>query len=450
VKPYDPIFADIPGTGLAHPASYWAATAGPVPDDDGPAPAQVDTDVAVIGGGYTGLSAAYHLAGRHGRQVTVLEANRPGWGCSGRNGGFARMAFGRLSFGDMVARLGAVEAKRLFGRTMASLDNVREMIRAGGIDCDASEAGHLKIAPKPGRAPALEAEARLMQRELEYPAKYVDAQTLQRDHLGGSQSHGALRIPDALALHPLKLSLGVLRMARAAGAAVHSSSPVTAWRKEGATHVLSTPQGTVRAREVVIGTNGYTPSWLHPELRATLFPILSHIIVTEPMSDVQIAGSNFVTGHVLTDARKLMFYWRRLPDRRILFGGRGLIADTPWRNANHRQYLYRELLAKYPALDGIAIEHDWHGWVAFTRDFLPRIRRAADDPTVHYGVGYQGSGVSLSLYAGRLLAAQIAGDASEPPIEAAGLPIARFPAYRLLRIPQRALYYWYKFLDSRP
>ncbi|MBC7780999.1 MAG: FAD-binding oxidoreductase [Proteobacteria bacterium] len=449
MKPYDPIFADTPGTGLGYPGSYWTATSGPVPADDGVAPVAVDTDIAVIGGGYTGLSTAYHLARRYGRQVTVLEANRPGWGCSGRNGGFARMAFGRLSFSDMVGRFGRDGARRLFGSTMASLDNVREMIGDGAIDCDASEAGHLKIAPKASRAGALEAEAEVMRRELEYPAEYLPAAQLQRDHVGGTQSHGALRIPDALAVHPLKLSLGVLRMARAAGAAVHSSSPVTAWQKNGATHRLTTPHGIVNAREVVIATNGYTPTALHPELRATLFPILSHIIVTRPMTDAEIAGSNFITGHVMTDVRKLMFYWRRLPDRRILFGGRGLIADTPWRNANHRDYLLRELIAKYPALDGITVDYDWHGWVCFTRDFLPRIRRATDDPTVHYAVGYQGSGVSLSLYAGRLLAAQIADDAGEAGIDAARLPLARFPAHALLRIPQRAMFYWYRFLDSR-
>jgi len=449
MTPYDPIFAAGPGTGLAHPPSYWLDTAGPLPPDDGPAPLALDTEVAVIGGGYTGLSTALHLA-RRGHRVTVLEANRPGWGCSGRNGGFARMAFGRLSFSDMVSRFGLDGAKVLFGHTRASLDNVRQMIRDGGIDCDASEAGYLKVAPKPGRAAALEAEARLMQRELDYPAEFIDARTLQRDHLGGAQSFGALRIPDAIALHPLKLAAGVLRMARAAGAVVHSSSPVTGWRKEGATHVLSTPQGTVRAAQVVIGTNGYTPPGLHRDLRAAMMPILSHIIVTRPMTDAEVASSNFVTGHVLTDARKLMFYWRRLPDRRILFGGRGLIADTPGRNAHHRDYLYRELIAKYPSLDGISIEHDWHGWVAFTRDFLPRIRRASDDPTVHYAVGYQGSGVSLSLYAGRLIAARISGDPADAQIEAACDPVRPFPLHRLMRIPPRALFHGYRFHDRRP
>jgi taurine dehydrogenase large subunit len=447
--PYDPIFADSPGTGLEHQPSYWLATAGVLPPDDGPAPPALDTEVAVIGGGYTGLSTALHLA-RRGHRVVVLEANRSGWGCSGRNGGFARMAFGRLSFGDMVSRFGLAGAKVLFAHTRASLDNVRTMIREGGIECDASETGYLKVAPKPGRAAALEAEARLMQRELQYPAEFIDARTLQRDHLGGVHSWGALRIPDAIALHPMKLAAGVLRMARAAGATVHSSSPVIGWRKEGVTHLLSTPQGTVRAAKVVIGTNGYTPPGLHADLRAAMMPILSHIIVTRPMTDADVAGANFVTGDVLTDARKLTFYWRRLPDRRILFGGRGLISDTPGRTASHRQYLYRELISKYPTLDGIEIEHDWHGWVAFTRDFLPRIGQAADDPTVHYAVGYQGSGVSLSLYAGRLIAARIAGDASEPVIEAAGHALRPFPLHRLMRLPQRALFYWYRFLDSRP
>jgi len=449
VKPYDPVFAATPGTGLDYPESYWAATAGTAPADDGPAPRAIDTDVAVIGGGYTGLSTAYHLAHRYGRQVTVLEANRPGWGCSGRNGGFARMAFGRLSFGDMLARFGRDGARQLFARTKDSLQNVRAMMRDGAIDCDASEAGYLKVAPKPSRAAALDAEAKLMQRELDYPAEFLSADVLQRDHLGGVRSHGALRIPDAIALHPMKLAFGVLRMARAAGAIVHSSSPVTSWRKDGATHLLSTPSGTVRAKEVVIGTNGYTPDALHPELSATLLPILSHIIVTRPMTDAEIASANFVTGHVLTDARKLTFYWRRLPDRRIMFGGRGLIGETPDRTARHCAFLARELIDKYPSLEGIGIDYNWHGWVCFTRDFLPRIRSAADDPTVHYALGYQGSGVSLALYAGRLIAGRIGGDRDADPIEAATLPMRRIPAHRLLRIPQRALYYWYRFLDGR-
>src|SRR6185436_103723 len=239
--PYDPLFAPGPGKGLDHPPSYWAATAGPAPADDGPAPARAETEVAIIGGGYTGLSCAYHLARHCGIRATVLEANRPGWGCSGRNGGFARMALGRYSAGEMLKMWGRVAARRAFGETMASLECVRDLIREGGIDCDAAEAGHLKIAHRPGRAPQLQAEAELLQREFEYPAQFLTAAELRDQHIAGTQSHGALRIPDALGVHPLKLALGVLRMARAAGATVHAGSPVTAWEKRGAEHVLTTP-----------------------------------------------------------------------------------------------------------------------------------------------------------------------------------------------------------------
>ncbi|MEO8441302.1 MAG: FAD-binding oxidoreductase [Betaproteobacteria bacterium] len=445
---YDPLVAANPGTGLAHMPSYWTSTGGTLPADDGPAPRQLDTEVAIIGGGYTGLSCAYHLAKTHGMRPVVLEANRAGWGCSGRNGGFARMALGRLSAEQMIAAWGKAAAVNAFSTMRASLDHVRTLIADGRIDCDASEAGHLKIAHRSSRAAELKREAAVLQHEFEYPAEFIEGDELRTAHIGGTQSHGALRIPDALAVHPLKLASGVLRMARAAGATVHTASPVTAWEKRGAEHLLTTPHGTVRAKTVVLATNGYTPQHLHPAVRATLLPVLSHIIVTRPLTPEEIHASNFITRHVLTDSRKLLYYWRRLPDDRILFGGRGLISDTPGRNAQQREFLLAELTAKYPGLARVAVDYDWHGWVCLTRDFLPHVHHAQDDPSVHYALGYQGSGVSLSLYAGNLLAQRIAGHSVDNAVPAMNSPLARYPLHNLLRLPQRVMYLWYKFLDN--
>ena len=447
-RPYDPLFATGPGVGLDHPPSYWAATAGPIPPDDGPAPRQAEAELAIIGGGYTGLSCAYHLAHHYGIKPVVLEANRPGWGCSGRNGGFARMALGRFTAAELIGMWGRDTAKRAFGEAMNSLNTVRELIRAGDIECDAIDAGHLKIAHRPSRATALKAEAQLLQQEFEYPAEFLTADEVRSHHIGGSQSHGALRIPDALAVHPLKLALGVLRMARAAGAAVHASSPVIGWTRRGAEHVLATPHGTVRAKAVVLATNGYTPQDLHPAVRATLLPALSHIIVTRPLTGQEFRSANFLTRHVLTDTRKLLYYWRRLPDERIMFGGRGLISDTPGMNTRQRDFLLAELKAKLPGLERVTVDYDWHGWVCLTRDFLPHVHHAEDDASVHYALGYQGSGVSLALYAGKLLAKRIARDETEPPIPPFATPLARFPARRLLRAAQRVMYRWYKFQDN--
>lgn len=449
MTPYDPMFAKEPGNGLEYPQSYWAATAGAQPRDDGAAPARSDAEVAIIGGGYTGLSCAYHLARRHGIHAVVLEANRPGWGCSGRNGGFARMALGRYTAGEMIAAWGRDMARRAFSETVSSLNTVREMIRDGGIDCDASDAGHLKIAHRASRAAQLKKEAGLLQREFQYPAQFLSAEDVQFHHIAGTQSHGALRIPDALAVHPLKLALGVLRIAREAGATVHSSSPVTRWTKRGAEHVLATPHGEVRAKTVVLATNGYTPQHLHPAVTGTLFPILSQIIVTRPLTAEEIRATNFITGHVLTDTRKLLYYWRRLPDDRIMFGGRGLITDAPDRNARQRDYLLSELKAKLPALANVTIDYDWHGWVCFTRDFLPHIHQAPDDASVHYALGYQGSGVSLSNHAGKLLARRIAGERLENEIPPLTTPLQRFPLHRQLRLVQPLVNRWYRFRDER-
>ncbi len=447
--PYDPLTARSPGTGLDHPPSYWTATAGDPSGDDGPVPASIDTEVAIIGGGYTGLSCALFLAKHHGIRALVLEANRPGWGCSGRNGGFARAAIGRYGYSEVISKWGRETARRWFGESLAAVETVRELARNEGIACDLTEAGHLKIAHRPARAMALAREAELLQREFEYPAEYLPAERVRQDHIGGAESHGALRFPDALAVHPLKLAVGTLAAARKAGARVHSASPVLGWEKQNETHALATPYGTVRARQVVIATNGYTPEHLFPCLRGATLPVLSHIIVTRPMTQREKEASGFVTDHVLTDTRNLLYYWRRLPDDRILFGGRGLITDSAGNHARQRDFLLAELKRKLPALGNIEVEHDWWGWVCLTADFLPHVYHADDDASVHYAIGYQGSGVAYGLHAGRLLARRVAGDEEGAAIPSTSTPLPRFPFAALRRAGQRAMYLWYRYLDNR-
>jgi glycine/D-amino acid oxidase-like deaminating enzyme len=445
---YDPLTASSPGTGLNYVPSYWTATASAAPLDDGPLHGASDVDVAIIGGGYTGLSCAYHLAHHYGIRAIVLEANRPGWGCSGRNGGFARAAIGRHSFSKMLELWGPHTARRVFGQALAAVENLRSMMREGAIACDAREVGHLKIAHRSSRVRALAAEAELLQREFEYPAEFLSGPQVRAEHVGGGESHAALRFPDAIAVHPLKLAFGVLEMARSAGAKVHTGSPVLDWNKHGHTHVLKTPTAQIHARTVVLATNGYTPEHLHDCVRATTLPVLSHIIVTRPMSTEEKAASGFITEHVLTDTRTLLYYWRRLPDDRILFGGRGPITETATGQRAQRDFLLAALIRKLPALDGITIDYDWSGWVCLTADFLPHVYHASDDGEVHYAIGYQGSGVSYALYAGAILASRIANVACADPIPATATPLPRFPLAALRRVGLRALYQWYRYSDN--
>lgn len=448
VRGYDPLVARSPGTALPHSPSYWTATAGGEPMDDGPASSALEADVAIIGGGYTGLACAYFLARDHGVKPLVLEANRTGWGCSGRNGGFARAAIGRHTWSKVIDLWGRDTARAMFGQALSAVATVRELI-AAGAECDAIAPGHLKIAHRPSRAAALRSEAELLQREFGYPASFLPADEVRERHIGGTQAHGALRVPDALAVHPLKLAQGVHRLARAAGATVHAASPVLDWVKQGAEHRLRTPGGTVRARRVVIATNGYTPEHLHECVRATTLPVLSHIIVTRPMTAAEKAASGFSTEHVLTDTRNLLYYWRRLPDDRILFGGRGMVHAAPERYGAQREFLLSELKAKLPALRDITVDYDWWGWVCLTRDLMPHVHHARSDASVHYAIGYQGSGVAYGLHAGRLLARRLAGDGGDAPIPATSTPLPRIPLPGLRRVVQRAAYAWYRYLDHR-
>jgi gamma-glutamylputrescine oxidase len=443
----DPLKGRGPGQGLSHAASYWSAISGPAPADDGTLAGAQEADVAVIGGGYTGLSAAYHLA-RGGARVAVLEANCAGWGCSGRNGGFARPVIGRHGPAKMIKLWGLETARRVFAEALAALGTVRTLIRDGAINCDATAEGHLKIAHRSSRMAGLAEDRAVWRDQYGYTTNLLTADEVRTHHLGGPQSHGALQLPDAIGLNPLKLSFGMLRLARGAGAAVHSASPVTGWSKDGQRHVLATPGGQLRARHVVIATNGYTAERLHPSTSARLLPVLSHIIVTRPMTRAEIDAAAFHSNHVITDTRNLLYYFRRLPDDRIMFGGRGQILDSAGSRATQRDFLLKELIRKAPALAGLAVEHDWAGWVCITADQMPHVHHAEDDPSVVYALGYQGSGVSFALHAGKLLADRLAGKPL-PALPPAFAPLPRFPLPFLRRFAQRAAFLWWRIQDER-
>lgn len=444
----DPLTGDGPGKGLDYARSYWTAVSGEAPPDEGPLHGEHEAEVAIIGGGYTGLSAAHFLASRHGIEPIVLEANRPGWGCSGRNGGFARPVIGRFGPRAMVERWGLETARRMFGKGQAALQTVRELIGEGPVECDVTAEGYLRIAHRPSRMKDLEADAREYRNSYGYEVALLGGEEVRSNHLGGPQSHGALLSKDALGLNPLKLAFGILGLARKSGAKVHSSAPVIGWSKEGGKHVLHTPDGRVRARQVIIATNGYTPEGLHSATDGRLLPVLSQIIVTRPMAAAEKAAAGFHSKHVLADTRNLLYYFRRLPDDRILFGGRGQIVDSPENRRAQSAFLLSELKRKCPALENITVDYEWAGWVCVTWDQMPHVHHAEDDPTVLYGLGYQGSGVAFGLHAGRLLADRAAGK-PVPGLPPAFSALPRFPFAAFRRLGQRGMFLWYRLKDER-
>lgn len=445
---YDPLISPGPGQGAPLPESYWADTAGTQPQDDGPVCEDMTVEVAIIGGGYTGLSAAYHLVKEQGIEAVVLEANGTGWGCSGRNGGFALKAGGRMSWQKAVRRFGQAQARQMFAEIYNGLERVRGLIQDEGIDCDQQPEGHLWVAHRPRMMNLIRAEQQFLQSQFNYESYILSADELAEQHFISDEACGALRFEDGFGVHPLKLAWGYHRLARAAGARIHTASPVQQWRQEGDWHLLETPGGVVRAKKVIVATNGYTAPGLSPLLKNRTFPVLSNVIVTRPLTDSELAATGFNSTDVITDTRTLRFYYRKLPDNRILIGGRSAINGKDAANPQHNDNLLHALKRKFSALQDLTFEYKWGGWVCISFDDMPHIWQSEDD-SVLYAMGYGGSGVTFAVQAGARLAEKVAGKTEEHGLAMLSSPLPKFPMAPFRRIGQRALYHYYYARDER-
>jgi gamma-glutamylputrescine oxidase len=444
---YDPLVHPFPARSHPNPESYWLKVSEGESLDDGPVAGDAAVDVAIIGGGYTGLSAALALARDHGVKATVLEARSSAWGCSGRNGSFARISGGRVPWSQLVKTYGPDVAKAYFQELRQGLDTVRALIVDGNIECDKQPDGVYKVATFGSHAASLRREEDLYNTVLGYPARYVEASGLRGVH-EGPESHGALYLPDGFSLNPLLLARGLHRMAREHGARIHTNSPVTDWITEGGAHRLVTPTGTIRARRVIVATNGYTSSQLHARLAARVLPVHSQIIVTAPMSDSQVEAS-LPSGSCMFDTRGLLFYYRRLPDNRMLFGGRSAITGSDAEAPRHRQYLHDAMTRKFPALAGIDVEHWWGGWVAVTRNSLPFCYQVPGMGDVFTAGGYAGSGVSFSIHLGTKLAMMATGRPFETGASFLTRQPERYPFASFIRLGQWMAYRWLHAKDAR-
>jgi glycine/D-amino acid oxidase-like deaminating enzyme len=445
---YDPLVAPYPGSGQAYAPTYWVATGGPQPPDDGPITRDVDVDVAIIGSGYTGLACAIFLAQEHGIKATVLEANQVAWGCSSRNGGQAQSAAGRLSRSQWIKRWGVATALEMHAEIRDGFETFNGLLAAGNIECDQQPGGHLYMAHRRSALNKLAAEAAVLKDVFKYECELLSADHVKRRYVNDAEAVGALHEPDGIGVHPVKLAYGYLRMARRLGATVHPGSPVIGWETRNGIHHLRTPGGAVRARAVAIATGGYTAPGLHPTLRNRSFPVLSNSLVTRPLTKEEKLACNFITTEVITDTRTLRFYYRRLPDDRVQIGSRSSITGADAENPKHLQLLVGGLHRKFPALKGIDVEYSWWGWVDVSHDMMPRVFQPDPAQSVFYALGYGGNGVMYSAQAGRRLAEQVAGkkERTNLPIFSSPLPGHVFSPFR--RLGQRMLYRYYYLRDE--
>lgn len=443
---YDPLVSP-PGQGQDYAPTYWVATAGEPPEDDGPVRGDIDVDVAIVGSGFTGLSAALTLARDFGVRAVVLEANRAVWGCTSRNGGQGQNASGRLYRSQWISRWGLDTAKRLDAEIREGFEYWKGLVAQ--VDCDAQPGGHLYTAHRQKKIAFLANEARVMREVFGYDAKMLSQAELRERYVHDHEAVGAMHEPDGVGVHPLKLAYGYLRQARALGVRVHPSSPVLRWRKEPGAILLETPGGVVRARRVAFATGGYTAQGVNPLLDNRIMPVLSNSLVTRVLTPAEREAAGLKSTVFITDTRTLRFYYRLLPDGRMQIGSRSALHGADAQHPRHLALLREGLARKFPSLRNVDVAYSWWGWVDVSHDMMPRVTQPDPAQPVYYAFGYGGNGVAFSAQAGKRLAERMMGKdgvAWNLPIYDSPLPGHPFAPFR--RIGQALLYRWYHLRDE--
>jgi glycine/D-amino acid oxidase-like deaminating enzyme len=361
-------------------------------------------DAAVIGGGLTGLAAALELA-RSGCHVVVLERDIVGQGASGRNGGMVHPGVKV----DVAALASMPGGRALWDETVAAFEGLGALVGELGIDCAWHRCGHVELAHHGRRTAHLRSVADAYT-AIGERADFLNA-TEVRDEVGSSCFSGGLVVHRSAGLHPGRFAAGLAAVAESAGAVLHDYTEVLAIERAGAGHVVRTSRGPVRAREVVMATNGTTDGRLVPWLGRRVLGVGSFMVATEPL-DPSIVSSVSPNGRMLFDTRNFLHYWRPSPDaRRILFGGRTSFAPVTVDRA--RDELHRALVAIHPQLAGVRVARAWGGQVALTADRMPHVGRHAGSGVV-YAMGYCGTGVALSTHFGRCVGRWLAGTGDLP------------------------------------
>jgi glycine/D-amino acid oxidase-like deaminating enzyme len=362
------------------------------------------TDIAIVGGGYTGLAAARALA-RRGIDVTVLERHNIGWGASSRNGGFVLPGF-KPEMEELAARLGAERAARMFRLSLEAMRNLATIISEEAIACDFVQSGAVTLAAKPGHLKALEESGRFLREQLGYETELLSGAELQRE-IGSERYHGGLVDPGACSLQPATYVAGLAQAAERAGARLIEGAEVTRIRRVSGGFEVRTAQGTLRSREVLAATNGYTPAAL-ARLRRRVIPIGSYQIATNPL-DEDVARRLVPRGRVFSDTKNLLYYFRLSPDRRMVFGGRA--SFTPASARRSAEILGRGMREVFPELASATVEYAWSGKVAYPIDHLPHAGRMDG---IYYAMGYCGHGVALATYIGGRMGEVLAGTGEIP------------------------------------
>jgi glycine/D-amino acid oxidase-like deaminating enzyme len=418
---------------------YWW-DAAPRPRTSPPPPHR--TDVVIVGSGFTGLSAALTLL-RHGRSVVVLERGVPGYGASTRNGGQIGSGNQKFRVKRLIELRGPAKAAAMLREGIRMLDYIEHLIATEKIDCHFKRCGRYRAAVQPAH---YEAMARDMEdlRAIAGVESFMVPKAAQHSEIGTDVFFGGSVLPQDASFHPGLYHAGLIqRIQEAGGHLICNAGAQDICRQSGERYSITTPVGVIKARDVIIATNGYTDG-LVPELGRRIVPIGSGLIATAEIPEITLSRL-LPKGRVYGNTNRVFYYFRVAPgERRVIWGGRvGRLANNTSPLAF--RHLARDMLHVFPELADVPVTHGWDGTIGYTYDEVPHLGRTAAG--IYYALGYCGSGVSRATYFGNKIALQLLGQ-SEGRTAFDDLSFPSFPVHPIAKKAVPVVETWYRFLDA--
>ncbi len=362
----------------------------------------INSEVVVIGGGYTGLLCAINLIENYNQDVILLEAGKIGWGASSRNGGFCSFPPIKTSFKKLQKIYGREETKKFFENAVEGSKYTKNIINHYNIDCDVTGECNFILAHHPNKFDQIKEQANVYKNEFGIETSLYSKEEFNEIGHKGTEQYGALSYKPGFAINPLKFVNGIAKYALSKKLRIFEHSLVEKINKINGSYNLKTREGSVKTKKVVVTTNGFYQEGLVPQMNSRILPVISNIIVTRKLTKDEIDLHNFKTFSPIANTKNLLYYYRKLPDNRILFGTRGDFIGSDQSNLNRSKKMELFLKNIFPNWSDVSIEYNWRGLIAMSQKLTPSIGKIENEE-IYYGFGYHGVGVSSAPWTGKQL-----------------------------------------------
>ena len=359
----------------------------------------INCEIVVVGGGYTGLLCAINLIENYNLDVILIEAGKIGWGASSRNGGFCSFPPIKTSFKKLQKIYGKEETKRFFRNAVEGSNYTKDIISNYNIDCDVTGESNFIVAHHPNKFKQIKEQAEVYKSEFGIETELYSKEEFNKFGHGGNEQFGALSYKPGFAINPLKFVNGITKYALSKKLKIFEHTLVDKINKNNGYYTLKSKEGSVKAKKVVVATNGFYQEGLVPQLNSRILPVISNIIVTRKLTDKEIDLHNFKTFSPIVNTKNLLYYYRKLPDNRILFGTRGDYIGSDQSNLDRAKIMEKFFKNIFPDWASISIDYNWRGLIAMSQKLTPSIGKIENEE-IYYGFGYHGVGVSSAPWTG--------------------------------------------------